>query len=378
MKIALLGFGTVGSGVARIVDERCDNLEIVHILSLPGDYDDDRVTSDYQVIADDADNIDVVVEAMGGDEPARTYILNALNNGQSVVTANKAVVAAHLPEFVEAANAHGATLLVEATSGGGIPWIASLEKVKRIDEVSEISGILNGTSNYIIDRMHKDDMSFADALAEAQRLGYAEADPTADIDGYDVRNKTIISSTVAFDSMCRKDIPMFGIRNLTKQDMDAFAAHGWGVRLLARAVQADGAYAACVTPAALPLESVEANVPSNFNIATCVGTTVGPLKFYGQGAGSLPTGNAIVQDLLDLAEGRTSRFTLEERLAWEPMLLVGNFVVRTAAELPEGVEDLGDGLALVRGITPVEAEALLGQLLEQDPTTFMAAVVDEA
>ena len=287
MRIALLGAGTVGGGVIEIVDSRAPSLEVARILTLPGTYDDPRVTDDFADIVSD-DSIECVVEAMGGLEPAHTFIMESLAAGKHVVTANKAVVAAFLPEFCAQAEESGVGFFIEATSGGGIPWIASIEKARRIDRIDRISGILNGTSNYIVDRMAKDGAEFTDVLAQAQALGYAEADPSADIDGIDVANKCIISSTVAFGTLCRRDIPVHGIRNLTKADLDTFAGLGYAVRLMARAARDDDGYAACVEPVLLPLASVEGNVPDNFNIATLVGTTVGPLKFYGQGAGALP------------------------------------------------------------------------------------------
>ena len=218
------------------------------------------------------------------------------------------MVAAYFDEFVRQANATEASLLIEASVGGGIPWIASIEKVRRIDEVTSFSGIMNGTTNFIVDAMVKEDADFDQVLAEAQALGYAERDPSADVDGVDVRNKTIITVGVAFDTACEKDIPTTGIRTLTKGDLDALRALGRGVKLLGRGVQREGGYAAAVEPVAVPIESLEANVPSNFNLISLDATTVGPLKLYGQGAGMLPTGNAMVQDVLDFAAGRRPRY----------------------------------------------------------------------
>ena len=291
MKIAVLGYGTVGKGVDRIISERVSGVEVSRILELPDRLTDPRMTSDYAQIVED-DDIAVVVECMGGLEPAHTFILDALAKGKSVVTSNKAVVAAYFDEFVRQANATDASLLIEASVGGGIPWIASIEKVRRIDEVTSFSGIMNGTTNFIVDAMVKEDADFDQVLAEAQALGYAERDPSADIDGVDVRNKTIITVGVAFDTACEKDIPTTGIRTLTKGDLDALRAMGRGVKLLGRGAQHEGGYAAAVEPVAVPIESLEANVPSNFNLISLDATTVGPLKFYGQGAGMLPTGNA--------------------------------------------------------------------------------------
>lgn len=378
MRIALLGAGTVGGGVIEIVDSAVPSLEVVKILTLPNTYEDPRVTYDIKDIVEDP-TIDCVVEAMGGLEPAHSFIMRCLNAGKSVVTANKAVVAAYLPEFSQAASKAGVGFFVEASSGGGIPWIAAIEKARRTDTITQISGILNGTSNYIIYRMATLGASFDEVLKEAQALGYAEADPSADIDGIDVVNKCIISTTLAFNTLCRRDIPVMGIRNLAKEDLEAFGAMGYGVRLMARATQDGQGYAAAVEPVLVPAASLEANVPDNFNLATLVGNFVGPLKFFGQGAGALPTGDAIVQDLLDCAAGQKPVYPREECLAWKPELLTSSYLVRTQAQdlLPEGAQVQESGLVLLDGLTAVAAAGLCQKLLSQDPTTFMAALATQ-
>lgn len=375
MKIAVLGYGTVGKGVDRIISERVRGVEVSRILELPDRLTDPRMTSDYAEIVKD-DDIGVVVECMGGLEPAHTFILDALAKGKSVVTSNKAVVAAYFDEFVRQANATEASLLIEASVGGGIPWIASIEKVRRIDEVTSFSGIMNGTTNFIVDAMVKEDADFDQVLAEAQALGYAERDPSADVDGVDVRNKTIITVGVAFDTACEKDIPTTGIRTLTKGDLDALRALGRGVKLLGRGVQREGGYAAAVEPVAVPIESLEANVPSNFNLISLDATTVGPLKFYGQGAGMLPTGNAMVQDVLDFAAGRRPRYDFSRGLAWRPELLTSDYVFRTRAEL-DGAEPFGEGMVVVRGLSAVKAREVFEYATSVDATSFMAALPQE-
>lgn len=375
MKIAVLGYGTVGKGVDRIISERVSGVEVSRILELPDRLTDPRMTSDYAEIVED-DDIEVVVECMGGLEPAHTFILDALAKGKSVVTSNKAVVAAYFDEFVRQANATEASLLIEASVGGGIPWIASIEKVRRIDEVTSFSGIMNGTTNFIVDAMVKEDADFDQVLAEAQALGYAERDPSADVDGVDVRNKTIITVGVAFDTACEKDIPTTGIRTLAKGDLDALRALGRGVKLLGRGVQREGGYAAAVEPVAVPIESLEANVPSNFNLISLDATTVGPLKFYGQGAGMLPTGNAMVQDVLDFAAGRRPRYDFSRGLAWRPELLTSDYVFRTRAEL-DGAEPFGEGMVVVRGLSAVKAREVFEYATSVDATSFMAALPQE-
>ena len=373
MKIAILGFGTVGRGVDQIISASVPDLEVTRILELPDRLTDSRMTSDYDQIVSDPD-VDVVVECMGGIEPAHTFIAAALRAGKHVVTSNKAVVAEHFAEFASLAGESGVGLFIEATCGGGIPWIASVEKVRRVDEVSSFKGILNGTTNYIIDQMRKNGSDFDEVLAKAQELGYAERDPSADIDGIDVKNKTVITASVAFDVACEKDIPVSGIRNLTKADLDLFGERGLTVKLLGRGVSQDGRYAVAVEPVAVPLESLEANVPGNFNLVTLDATTVGELKFYGQGAGSLPTGNAIVQDVLDCVRGtRAPEYDFSRGLAYDPELLRASYVIR-ASQAPAGSEPYAEGAWLVRDVTAASARALLDEALKTDPAAFMAAL----
>ena len=372
MRVAILGYGVVGRGVDEIIRTRVPSIEVARILELPDRLTDPRMTSDYQEILGDTD-IEVVVECMGGLEPAHTFILAALDAGKSVVTSNKAVVAAFFGEFAEHAQASGTSLLIEATCGGGIPWIASIEKARRIDDVSAFSGIMNGTTNYIIDRMVKEGIDFDVALAQAQKLGYAERDPSADIDGIDVANKTIIGACVAFDVDCERDIPVSGIRTLTKADLDFFAEKGMTIKLLGRGVCNGDSYAVAVTPCAVPVRSLEGTVPDNLNLVTLEGSTIGTLKFYGQGAGSLPTGNAIVQDILDIAAGRKPKYDFSRGLAWDPTLLAGDFVIRTTAPV-EGAEDFGQGYHLVKGLTAQEAVSAWRSALESDPTAFLVAL----
>ena len=373
MKIAILGYGTVGRGVDQIISEHVDGVEVTHILELPDRLSDPRMTSSFdEILADE--KIELVVECMGGVEPARTYIMAALQSGRHVVTSNKAVVAAHFAEFAAASVASGAGLFVEAAVGGGVPWIASVEKVRRIDEVTSFSGIMNGTTNYIVDAMRRQGAEFDVVLAEAQRLGFAERDPSADIDGIDVLNKTIISASVAFGVAFEKNLPASGIRNLTKADLELFAARGRTVKLLGRGLTSEGRYAAAVEPVAVAADSLEASVPGNFNLLTLDATTVGELKFYGQGAGSLPTGNAIVQDVLDCASGaRRPVYDFSRPLSYDPTLLRSDYVLRTTAELGD-TEEFGPDALLARDLTAEAARALLDEALATDPTTFMAAL----
>jgi len=372
MNVALLGYGTVGRGVDTIIRERVPSLAVTRILELPGHLTEDRMTSDYnQILADDA--IDVVVECMGGIEPAHTYLAAALDAGKSVVTSNKAVVAAHFEEFASRAEATGAHLLIEATCAGGVPWISQIQRVRRIDDVLSFKGIMNGTTNYIIDRMVRDNMQFAEALTQAQRLGYAERDPSADIDGIDVKNKTIIAASVAFDVACTHDLPVAGIRTLAKADLDLFATKGHSIKLLGMGLRRGSEYAVAVMPCAVPLASPEAAVPDNLNLVSLEGTTVGPLKFFGQGAGSLPTGNAIVQDLLDLQAHITPTYDFGAGYAYDPSLIAGDFVLRTTAPV-EGAGEFAPGYALLHGITAERACAIWEEARKTDADAFVVSL----
>ncbi len=375
MKIALLGYGTVGRGVDGIIRSRVPGVEVARILELPDRLTDDRMTSDCACILSDP-SIELVVECMGGIEPAHTYIAQALAAGKHVVTSNKAVVAAHFGEFASLADEHDVSFLIEASVGGGIPWIASIEKVRRIDEVRSFSGIMNGTTNYIIDSMRRDELDFDVALGRAQELGYAERDPSADIDGIDVANKTIISACVAFDVDCVRDLPVTGIRTLTKADLEFFAARGLTVKLFGRGVSKDGCYAVAVEPVAISLLSLEAAVPSNFNLVSLEGFTVGPLKFYGQGAGSLPTGNAVVQDVIDVVHGRIQRYDFSRGLKYDPSLLTGDYVIRSSVA-PSHSEGWAPGVWRLRSLTPPQARQIYEKVLQEDASAFMAALPQE-
>ncbi|MGI6755259.1 MAG: homoserine dehydrogenase [Atopobiaceae bacterium] len=377
MKIAVLGYGTVGQGVTSIVDSYIDSVEVSKILDLPDRCTQPRMTSDFETIVGDK-NIEVVVECMGGLEPAHTFISRALAAGKSVVTSNKAVVAEYFAEFVALARTHGVGLFIEASVGGGIPWIAGVEKARRIDEITSFSGIMNGTTNYIIDSMAKEGLDFDVALGRAQELGYAERDPTADIDGIDVRNKTIISASVAFNVACTKDVPVSGIRTLTKRDMLMFENKGLKVKLLGRGVAQEGRYAVAVEPVAVLADSLEAAVPQNFNLVSLEGQTVGPLKFYGQGAGSLPTGNAMVQDVLDAQEGRLPSYSFSRPLTYDPSLLTSNYVYRTSVDAPRDAEWYASGAWRLDHLTAKEAREIYTKVLAKDPAAFMAALAREA
>ena len=341
MNIALLGFGVVCGGVYDILKNMPEYNVKKILIRNPAKLTMDCMTLDFADIENDSD-IDLVVEAIGGLHPAREYILAALNAKKHVVTANKAVVAAYFEEFVAAANKNNVKFMVEATSGGGIPWIKNLQRVGRIDKVTKLHGIMNGTSNFILSAMTSEGKDFADVLKTAQELGYAEADPSADIDGDDVRNKCAISTAIAFDTKVGvNSIMQAGIRHISKADIDWFKENNLVCKLFATAVCDGENFDAVVEPVLLGCDTVEANVPKNYNITCLYGDTIGEVKLYGQGAGGLPTGNAIVQDIIDVNTNNAFDISFEKELE-KAEIIKGKYYIRIPADVKNHAELIGD------------------------------------
>ena len=306
MKIAIMGFGTVGSG-AYDVAQAAGDIEGVKILDLfvRKGYEDiaDRFTKDLSDITGDPE-IELVVEAMGGIDTPRKFVLECLNAGKHVVTPNKNLISACYGELMEAAAANNVELRFTPAAGGGIPWLYNLLRTRRCDTIKEVRGIVNGTCNYILDAMYDNGADFGEMLSTAQELGYAEANPASDIEGTDTLRKTVISSNFAFGTVIREeDVPCYGIDTISADDITYLKSKGLSCRLMMNAKLEDGVVSAYVEPVAFPVTSLEANVKTNNNLITLVGESVGVQSFYGQGAGKLPTGESVVQDILDIRDG---------------------------------------------------------------------------
>ena len=303
MRIGLLGFGTVGKGVYELTAPRKD-MEVVRVLcrrelTLP----DAEVTHTFDDILNDP-TIDTVVEAIGGLHPAFEYVRAAMEAGKNVVTANKALIATFYNELLPLAESKGVKLRCTASVGGGIGWLSELERVRRVETISRVGGIMNGTCNYILDSMTRLGLGYDEALKQAQQLGYAEANPSTDIDGIDTWHKITISSNVAFGvSMAASTIPAAGIRYIQKEDVENFKAHGLVCKLVSTGKHTGGTFRAYVQPTLYPLGQPEAAVPANYNLITLVGNTSGRQSFFGQGAGRYPTAYNVVQDCVDLLRG---------------------------------------------------------------------------
>ncbi len=304
MNIGLLGMGTVGGGVYNAIVERELGLSVKRILdcrALPGL--EKLQTAAFQTILDDP-SIDLVVETMGGDEPAFGFVLASLKAHKHVVTSNKLLVSAHFQELHEAAAQNGVQLRYTAAAGGGIPWLYNLSRAKRCDDILTIQGVINGTTNFILDGMHTQNGDFDEMLSQAQRLGYAERDPSADIDGLDTQRKCALSASLAFDAYVpAASIPTAGIRHIAKADVAYCEDMGRICRLMFLAQRCEEGICAHVEPVFVPNGSAAASIHGCGNIVTLTAKHLGDLTMIGQGAGREPTGVAVVQDILDIARG---------------------------------------------------------------------------
>src|SRR2546426_7501994 len=316
ISVGMIGLGTVGSGALRILQENADLIR--HRVGVPievtkiavRDLKRDRglklpqgvLTDNPASIVEDP-NIDIVVELIGGYEPAKDLILRAIARGKHVVTANKALLAVHGPEIHEAARRASVSIGFEGSVGGGIPVIKALREALAGNRILSIYGIINGTSNYILSKMTDEERSFADVLAEAQRAGYAEADPTFDVGGIDTAHKLAILVNLAFGAhISLKDIYTEGITLISPLDIDFGKVLGYKLKLLAIAKMHEGGKAeARVHPTMVPDEYPIAKVGGVYNAIQIVGNACDDIMLYGRGAGSMPTGSAVVADIMDIA-----------------------------------------------------------------------------
>jgi homoserine dehydrogenase len=315
VRVGVLGCGHVGGALVRLIHENADvlaragvRIEVTRVavrdltrtrdLPIPAA----AFTTDAALVVSDPD-IDIVVEVMGGIEPARSLIIAALTAGKPVVTANKELVAAHGRELFETAERTGVDILFEASVGGGIPLIRPLRESLAGDRIRRITGIVNGTTNYILTKMTDEGASFIDALADAQALGFAEADPTADVEGFDAAAKVAILASIAFGAqVVAADVYREGITEITAADIASAAELGYVVKLLAVAEEVDGAVTVRVHPAMVPVRHPLAAVRDAFNAVFIEGGAVGELMLYGRGAGGGPTASAVLGDLVDAAK----------------------------------------------------------------------------
>ncbi len=316
VQIGLLGLGNIGTGTYKTLEMNRKQVEaaagrkveITKILEKDVNRKRDitvrpqQFTQDPDSIFKDPD-IDIVIELLGGIEPASTFMLSAMENGKHVVTANKAAVAANFDKLTKAARDNSVEFRFEASVGGGIPILNAITTVLRANRFEEILGILNGTTNYILTQMTEHGLQYADVLKEAQEKGFAEADPTADVEGIDVANKLSILMALAFDKyVAPENIPTTGITQVTKDDIAAAASKNRKIKLIASAKLSDGKLEYSVGPMELPDSHPLASINDEFNAVFVKGNAVDELMFYGKGAGPLPTGSAVMGDVLEIAK----------------------------------------------------------------------------
>lgn len=361
MKIAVMGYGTIGSGVVevlkinqkKIAKRAGEPVEVKYILDLrdfPGDPMEDAIVHDYQIIVNDPE-IGIVIETMGGVEPAYTFVRAMLEAGKQVATSNKNLVAAKGAELIAIAREHGVNFQFEASVGGGIPIIRPLNKCLTADEIEEITGILNGTTNYMLTKMADEGADFDEVLKDAQAKGYAEKDPTADIEGHDpCRKIAILTSLVCGKQVDFEDIYCEGITKISAADIVYAKAMNRSIKLLASSRKDGDSYSCLVAPFMLPASHPLCGVNDVFNGIFLHGNVLGDAMFYGSGAGKLPTASAVVADVVDMVKHQHTNIYID----WAPekMELVdyresrNAFFVRTSSD-KETIEEAFGAVAYV-------------------------------
>lgn len=371
IKAAIMGYGTIGSGVMEVLEinqgsiaKRVgEGIEIKYVLDLrdfPGEPVQEKIVHDYKAIAEDTE-VKIVVETMGGVEPAYTFVKAMLEAGKHVTTSNKALIAAKGAELIALAKEKNVNFMFEASVGGGIPIIRPLNSCLTADEIEEITGIVNGTTNYMMTKMTEEGSEFADVLKDAQAKGYAEKDPTADIEGYDACRKiAILTSLVCGQQVDFEDIHTEGITKITATDIRYAKAMGRAIKLLASSKKTGDGYVAMVAPYLLPKTHPLYSVNDVFNAIFVHGNVLGDAMFYGSGAGKLPTASAVVADIVEMAKHLDMNIPVE----WSSKKLelvdykksVNRFFVRVTGEDKAVVENI------FGSVTYVSAEGVTGEL----------------
>ena len=376
VNVAVLGFGVVGSGVAEVlatngahIDQKVDDFirlkYILDVREFPDSPFAEKVVHDFSVIEQDPE-VSIVVETIGGAKAAKEFTERALRAGKSVVTSNKELVASHGYELLQLAKEHNVSYLFEASVGGGIPIIRPLSQCLAANEIEEICGILNGTTNYILTRMIKAGLTFDQALKEAQDNGYAERDPSADVDGHDACRKICILAALSYGRHVRPDqVPTEGIRGVTLADVAYADSCGYKIKLLGRAIrQPEDKICAFVAPHLVSGENPLSGVEDVFNAIAVTGNAVGDVMFYGRGAGKLPTASAVVADVIDIAKDVHKARPAQwgpggDELVVSDDILTSRWYVRADCSMEQARSACGELQPLARGGAPKEEAAFL-------------------
>lgn len=380
MKIAILGYGIVGSGAFEVLSSY--GYEVKRVLDIrPHSELGDILTSNYDDILND-NEIGIVAEAIGGLEPAHTFVVKALKAGKHVVSSNKHLICEYYEELHNLARENGVTIRFTSAVGGGIPWLYNLKRSIRCDDVYKIMGIMNGTTNFILDAMITNGSDFDEVLKEAQALGYAEANPSADVDGLDTARKTAISSSIAFNTIIKEEnVATFTMRTIKKCDIDYIKGRlGKTVRYMGFGIKGENGISTFVEPTILSNDALESNVNKNFNMITLFGNSVGRLSFYGQGAGKMPTGNALAQDVIDIVSGARRVTAIPEIKVADNSLVSKKYYIRTNAKLPdelqiESLDTVSDTKYVITKEISVKSMHTLANIIsKEDPASFYAGI----
>lgn len=380
-KIAVLGYGTVGSGVvevltknASIIKEKAgETIEVKRVLDLrdfPGDPVENIVTHDFTDIEND-DEISVVVETMGGTKPAYDFVKRSILKGKSVCTSNKALVADHGTELIRLAKEQGVHFFFEASVGGGIPILRPLSRCLVADELLSISGILNGTTNFILTKMADEGSAYEDVLKEAQALGYAEADPTADVEGYDTCRKIAILTALAYGAQVDyEDITTEGISKITDKDISYVKKMGKVIRLLGSSKREDGKLFALVSPYIIGADNPLYSVNGVFNAISVTGNMLGEVMFYGQGAGKEATASAVVTDIVEAVKNKDISIEIrwdEKKQVVEPLDDMKNaFFVRIDKSKKDKAADVFGVSEFIDGVVDNEVGFITDVMTEKE------------
>ena len=372
MNIGLLGFGVVGRGVYDITKTR-EDMHVRKVVCLEDiQLEDAQVTRNFQdVLADDS--IDTVVEAMGGLHPAYEFVRAAIEAGKHIVTSNKALVTTFYDELIPLAAEKGVMFRCTAAVGGGIGWLSELGRARRVQTLNRVGGIMNGTCNYILDNMTRLGLTYSDALKQAQALGYAEANPTTDVEGIDTWHKIILSSNVAFGvTLDKESVPVAGISRIQAEDVTRFTAHGMTCKLISTGKRTEDGFSAYVQPTLYLNGQPEAAVPMNYNLISLWGEFSGRMSFYGQGAGRYPTAYNVVQDCVDLTKGHGFYSPYGEKVS---VCNQGKmqYYVRGGKNLPAAVAEDWNGAVVTEPVTV----SAMHTWLKENPDAFIAAMPEE-
>ena len=379
MKIAILGYGVVGSGALEVLSDA--GYQVKKVLDIrPHPELGDKLTSNYDDILNDKE-IGVVAEAIGGLEPAHTFVVKALKAGKHVVSSNKHLICEYYEELHSLAVENGVTIRFTSAVGGGIPWLYNLKRSVRCDDIYKVMGIMNGTTNFILDAMISQGRDFDEVLKEAQSLGYAEANPSADVDGLDTGRKTAISSSLAFNTIVKEEnVSILTMRTIKKCDIDYITSKlNKTVRYMGFGIKSESGICTYVEPTLLDSDALEANVNKNFNMITLFGKSVGRLSFYGQGAGKYPTGNALAQDIIDIINGARRVTYNPSCAAVDNSLACKKYYIRTNADINDAcfdkVEKIGESsYVITKSVSVAYMHNLAKTIWEKDPASFYAGI----